>query len=189
MPIQDSMRRDSGESVFVGPTRKRFLTSSALMNTQRAIRHCRLPIADCRLMFVGLNLVMLVSMLGAQPSWAADESAKKREPFRYDSRGHRDPFIPLIRDGKPVNVGPGTQVATALPVLYGILWDPGGHSLALINDVEAKVGDVVGDYQVKEIRRDAVVLSSGGGPVVIQISFETPPSGLSPGSTTGGGRR
>ena len=77
------------------------------------------------------------------------------------------------------------------PVLYGILWDPNGHSLALINDTEAKVGDTINGYQVTEIRRDAVVLSvEGGEPVVLQLTFDTPPGALAPRTprTTTGGR-
>jgi len=70
-------------------------------------------------------------------------------------------------------------------VLYGILWDSAGNSIALINDTEVKVGDTVKGYRVTEIRQDAVVLTNGGEPVVLQIAFETPPSG----TTTGGERR
>jgi hypothetical protein len=77
-------------------------------------------------------------------------------------------------------------VAASKPVLYGILWDPGGQSIALINDAEVKVGDAVSGYRVKEIRQDAVVLINGGVPVVLEIAFEAPPSTLSPGATTGG---
>ena len=73
------------------------------------------------------------------------------------------------------------------PTLYGILWDPGGKSLALINDAEAKVGDTVGGYQVKEIRKDAVVLVNGGEPVVLKISFDAPAPSQK--TTKGGGRR
>ena len=72
------------------------------------------------------------------------------------------------------------------PVLYGILWDPGGNSIALINDGEVKVGDAVGEYLVKEIRHDAVVLENGGEPVVLRMAFDTPPSKLPPGATKGG---
>ena len=119
--------------------------------------------------------------------WAAHEPSEKDGAFSYDPAGHRDPFVPLVRDGRLVGVAtPGTSRPTDKPVLYGILWDPGGHSIALINDAEAKVGDTVGGYRVKEIRQDAVVLTNGGVPVVLEIMFEAPPSTLSPGATTGG---
>jgi hypothetical protein len=106
--------------------------------------------------------------------WAAEEP-KKREPFVYDAKGHRDPFIALVRDGKLIGTQKGAPLDTSKPVLYGILWDPHGQSMAMLNDTEVKVGDTVGIYQVLEIRKDAVVLSAGGDPVVLQIEFETPP--------------
>jgi hypothetical protein len=70
-------------------------------------------------------------------------------------------------------------------VLYGVLWDPGGKSIALINDGEARVGDVIGEYKVLEIRKDSVVLANGGEPVVLEIAYEQAPKSPS-GAVTGG---
>ena len=72
------------------------------------------------------------------------------------------------------------------PILYGVLWDPGGHSIALINDGEFKAGETVGVYEVLEIRHDAVVLSDGGEPVVLQITFDAPLSQGKRSATKGG---
>ena len=125
--------------------------------------------------------------VGAALVWAATDPSEKRDAFSYDPAGHRDPFVPLVRDGRLVGVAiPGVGVNPSRPVLYGILWDPAGHSIALINDAELKVGDTIGGYRVQEIRQDAVVLKNGGVPVVLEIVFEAPPSTLSPGATTGG---
>ena len=122
--------------------------------------------------------VLVVVFLVGAPRGAADDSAQGA--FRYDARGLRDPFRPLIQDGRVVGVS-GRSLSTAerdQPVLYGILWDPGGSSMALINDLEVKVGDTVNGYRVTEIRQDAVVVTDEGGkPVVLQIAFETSPSG------------
>ena len=126
-------------------------------------------------------------VMSAALAWAAQGPSEKHDTFSYDPAGHRDPFVPLVRDGRLVGVTTlGTSGPTDKPVLYGILWDPEGHSIALINDGEVKVGDSVGGYRVKEIRQDAVVLTSGGVPVVLEIAFDAPPSKLSPGATTGG---
>ena len=128
-----------------------------------------------------------LSLAGAGRSEAAEDPAKAGEgmPFRYDSGGRRDPFAPLVRDGRLVAATPGTRVATSTPVLYGILWDAGGDSIALINDAEVRVGDAVGDYRVKAIRQDAVVLDNEGEPLVLQITFEPLPK-RSSGAATGG---
>ena len=115
---------------------------------------------------------------------ANDGSAEVKAPFRYQAKGKRDPFFPLVRDGQLISSSQPALVESAVPVLHGIMWDPYGQSMALINDLEAKVGDAVGEYRVIEIRHDAVVLSSGGEPVVLQISFDVPPP---PSGTSQGG--
>ena len=126
--------------------------------------------------------VLLV--LGVAPVWAASEPSEKGDAS-YDAAGHRDPFVPLVRDGRLVGIVAPSGAQADKPVLYGILWDPGGDSIALINDGEVRVGEVISGYRVQEIRQDAVVLSSGSGSVVLEIAFEAP-SKLSPGATTGG---
>ena len=98
-------------------------------------------------------------------------------------------IVPSVIDRSPVivAVSTGGRTESSKPVLYGVLWDSGGNSIALINDGEARVGDMVGDYRVVEIREDAVVLANGGEPVVIRLAFETPPK-TAPGAATGGGQ-
>lgn len=120
---------------------------------------------------------------------SSESTADTTEPFTYDPAGHRDPFVALVRDGRLVgSVTQTGRVAGDRPVLYGILWDPGGRSIALINDVELKVGDTVAGYQVAEIQRDAVVLTNGGEPLVLTISFDEPVTPLA-GDTPRGGKK
>jgi len=114
-------------------------------------------------------------VLGIWSLGSAEAPPKTREPFVYDAKGRRDPFMALVRDGKLIGTQKGTPLDTGKPVLYGILWDPNGQSIAMLNDTEVKVGETVGIYEVLEIRKDAVVLSAGGDPLVLQIDFETPP--------------
>lgn len=122
----------------------------------------------------------------------AAETMKEREAFQYDARGRRDPFVPLVVGGRLVAAAAGSRGDTTTPVLYGIMWDPSGQSIALINDGEYKVGDTVNSYRIKDIRQDVVVLDNGGEePLVLQIAFEAPASTpkSSPDSTKGGQRR
>lgn len=123
----------------------------------------------------------------AEPADAQRSDAAQR--FEYDAGNRRDPFIPLVRDGRIVSVaGVSGGGPSSLPVLYGIVWDAGGKSIALLNGAEAKVGDTIEGYRVIEIRHDAVVLNSGGDPVVLQINFDAAPrSGLTPRTPRGGG--
>ena len=129
---------------------------------------------------LGLVLVCALSQLAATgPTVHSNEEGGQ---VGYDPKGHRDPFVALVRDGRVVGVPTARATETLRPVLYGILWDPAGRSsLALLNDKEAKVGEQVGAYRVEEIRQDAVVLTrEDGEPVVLQVSFETPEAASPP---------
>ena len=95
----------------------------------------------------------------------------------YDAKGKRDPFVPLVRDGRMIAIAGEVPSASApvdlsLPLLGGILWDPAGRSIALLNDKEAMVGDAIGGYQVAEIHPDYVVLDQEGRRVTVRMTFD-----------------
>lgn len=123
--------------------------------------------------------------LGAAGLQAEEGPSTIHKPFQYDAKGHRDPFVSLVRDGRLVGMK-GSSVDASQAVLHGILWDPGGHSIAMVDDTEVKVGDMVGDYQVVEIRQDAVVLKSGAESLVLRIDVERPSADRSSHTTKGG---
>ena len=128
---------------------------------------------------------LALALMAAPVCAAADAPpAEKIKPFHYNGKGRRDPFAPLVRDGRVVAVT-GAGYESSKPVLYGVLWDEGGNSIALINDGEARVGDAVGEFKVLEIRKDSVVLANGGEPIVLEIAFEQAPKSPS-GAATGG---
>jgi hypothetical protein len=108
--------------------------------------------------------------------------------FTYNAKGHRDPFEPLVRDGRIVGVVHQRRfVSTSKPVLHAILWDPMGTSFAIINNEEVRVGDVIESYRVVDIRQDAVVLKEGEEPLVLQITFDAPSSRRSSSAKEEGG--
>ena len=113
--------------------------------------------------------------------------------FVYDAKGKRDPFIALVREGHLVGPGSGGPIGADFSTLTltGILWDPTGHSIALINDTEVMVGDRLGEYQVQEIRPDAVVVVRDGKPVVLQLVADEGEAGrqTGQGQAKGGKRR
>ena len=146
--------------------------------------------APLALFLMPLLLAVLI-MASARAGGAVGANVKEPEPFQYEPGGHRDPFVPLVQGGSRVGATvKGTPVEPAKPILYGVLWDPGGQSIALINDKELRVGDLVADYRLLKIRQNSVVLGKGGEQMVLKITFETPPSkpssGASPGASTGG---
>ena len=134
----------------------------------------------------GVLLLMAGAVEAGKSAAKAEPPADPGLPFRYDSGSRRDPFMPLVKDGRLVAAGPGVRLEQSTPVLYGILWDPAGRSIALVNDTEVREGDRIGEYEVKEIQHDAVVLYNGGEePLVLTIAFDAPPK-PSPDTTTGG---
>ncbi len=128
--------------------------------------------------FLGVVAAWLLLAAAGSPLAAGanspSEGGAKKESFQYDPGSQRDPFTPLVRDGKVIGIKQAGPLDLTKPVLYGILWDPGGHSIALINDGEVKVGDQVGEYRVTAIREDSVVLVlvSGGEPLTLQITYD-----------------
>ncbi|MBI4341109.1 MAG: hypothetical protein HY598_02365 [Candidatus Omnitrophica bacterium] len=129
-----------------------------------------------------IGLIVGVVAVGGLAGVAAEESSPSKA-FKYDAGGHRDPFAPLILNGRLMGAGARSPRDLSKPTLHGILWDPIGRSIALIDDTEVRVGDTVRGYRVAAIRQDEVVLEGDGQSVVLQIAFETQPSG----TTTGGG--
>ena len=126
-------------------------------------------------------MAMAVVIEPAAVAWTAEEGeAAGASAFQYDAKGRRDPFVSLVRDGRYVVGFGGDDRRSSGPfTLRGILWDPAGTSIAMIDDVEVKVGDTLGDYRVTEIQQAAVVLhTSGGERVVLELAFDA----------TGGGK-
>ena len=115
------------------------------------------------------------------PQEKAQEPPAEKEFFYYSAGDRRDPFMPLVRNGVLVQWSAGHD--SARPALYGILWDPGGQSIALINDLEAKVSDMIGEYQVTEIRQDTVVLMRAGAPLELVLSATAPSVAPASGTT------
>lgn len=119
-----------------------------------------------------LLLTLILGFVMAARAAIGEES----EQPTYDSLGLRDPFVPLVKDGRIIGAPEPVTVQVQqrlVPVLYGILWDPGGNSVALINDGEFQKGDTIGDYQVTGIRKDAVILRSSSEEIVLTINFQS----------------
>lgn len=96
----------------------------------------------------------------------------EEEPFIYDSKGKRDPFIPLIGKGAEFLF---TEVAVgSMEGIYleGVVWDPVDGSLAIINGEIAAEGDIVGGFKVKEIKKEEVVLVKEGEEFIITLIEE-----------------
>lgn len=127
--------------------------------------------------------VLAILWFAVGAAWAENtDSLAASAAAGYEAKGKRDPFVPLVRDGRMIAVtaeGPSSSepVDLSLPLLGGILWDAAGRSIALLNDKEATVGEVIGGYQVAEIHPDHVVLEQEGRQVTLRITFDQQPKG------------
>jgi hypothetical protein len=93
----------------------------------------------------------------------------------YDSRGKRDPFIPLVTpDGRfqKLEADEESQKKETELKLNGIIYDKYGISYAIVNDMVVKTGDVVEDYKVLKIEEKKVSFIKEGQITEISIKKE-----------------
>ncbi len=97
--------------------------------------------------------LMLPAIAGA--SLAADD-------FKYEVRGRRDPFVPLIGQEK-VSYVKLEDVSSAEEVkLEGIAAVGKGNMTAMLNGEILKEKDRVGGVEVKKINKESVIISIDG---------------------------
>lgn len=99
------------------------------------------------LIIVGLLLFSIGLM-------AAEE---KETTFVYDSKGRRDPFLPLVSsEGYLINTEPFSDASEVK--VEGIIYDPKGTSFAILNTQVVKAGEKVGAFEVLKIEKNRVIL-------------------------------
>ena len=77
--------------------------------------------------------------------------------FVYDSKGKRDPFLSLVSpEGYLINIEPFSESSEIS--IEGIIYDPQGTSLAIINGEVLKAGDTIGRFEVIKIGKGKVIL-------------------------------
>ncbi len=116
-------------------------------------------------------LLAVIIVLSPLASYAGNSTSGKDAPFIYDDHGKRDPFWKLIgARGSIVNYDNDIQASDM--VLEGIMAEPGGESVAIINGNIIKVGDKLGLFVVKEIQANVVILEKGQENIKLQLKKE-----------------
>lgn len=78
------------------------------------------------------------------------------EEIRYDSKGRRDPFAPLVGpDGKIIR----NNLDMADFKIEGVIFDPQGGSMVLIDGEFYKEGDNLNGLNIISIMKDRVILA------------------------------
>jgi len=102
------------------------------------------------------NGIFLLAGLILFFSLGALAAAKGFLDFTYDSKGKRDPFVPLV-GGELSAVAPETFAGEFR--LEGIILDPREGSLAIINGKVVREGDTLVGYRVDKIKKSSVLMS------------------------------
>lgn len=117
------------------------------------------------------GVVLFCSALGCVLV-AGLRGACAEEVPKYDSRGQRNPFIPLVTpDGRLIQLEKKESPQGAL-VVEGVIYDKYGRSFALVNGSVCAIGEHVGDYQVLRIESDKVVFIKDGETTEISLTKE-----------------
>ncbi len=113
--------------------------------------------ARVRILFVVLLMAIVAEFTFAE------------EGFEYDTKGNRDPFVPLVSKG-------GAYVSDAYGIsgindirLEGIVWDSAQGSIAIINGEIVKEGQEIGSAKVLRIDKDAVVFEVNREEIRIEL--------------------
>ncbi len=103
-----------------------------------------------------LLLLMCLSCGLTAPNLSAETL---NEAFIYDKKGARDPFVPLITGEIEMIRGLSDVQSIDDITLEGILWDPGGGSVAVLNGHLLSENQRVGTVMIQKIEEKRVILS------------------------------
>lgn len=91
--------------------------------------------------------------------------------FIYDAKNKRDPFMPLIdKEGRFLSLD--KQSTEAKYELEGIIYDPKGVSLAIINGAILEISDTINDYKLVTIEEFKVILDNGSQTLSLDLKKE-----------------
>ena len=94
-----------------------------------------------------------------------------QEGFIYDSKGKRNPFIPLVtQEGRLMKLD--KEEAKGDLTIDGIIYDKYGKSFAIVNGSVVGIGDAVGGYQVLRVEENKVIFIKEGQIVEVDLKKE-----------------
>jgi len=80
----------------------------------------------------------------------------QEQQFTYDSKGKRNPFIPLLTaDGRLLKLD--KEEAKGDLQVEGIIFDKRGRSYAIVNGQVVGIGDSIAGYEVLKIENNKVI--------------------------------
>lgn len=104
-------------------------------------------------------LISLACILYISITVNADPGIQK---FDYESKGKRDPFVPLIGQEKAKGSGLENILSINDVALEGIAVGSKGKNAAILNGQMVKENEVFGVVRIKKISRKSVIISIEG---------------------------
>lgn len=124
-------------------------------------------IRNLKCLLMGMVLIAALWPVGAV---AVDVSSVEGD-FTYNDHDKRDPFWSLLGNrGTILNFD--KDIYASDMVLEGVLLEPTGDSVAIINGNIVKIGDKVGFFIVKEIQVNMVILEKGQEMITLKLKKE-----------------
>jgi len=115
------------------------------------------------------SIFFLLIVLLLLPNAMAENSSKdtaNSEDFVYDDKGKRDPFLPLVSPSGTLIYYEADYLISDLS-LEGII--AGEENFAMINGKILGKGDAVGNFTVRDVRENSVILKKGGQNFVLKL--------------------
>ena len=94
------------------------------------------------------------------------------EEFRYETKGKRDPFVPLIGQDRAAITGLEDVVSIDDVNLEGIAVSAQGKPVAIVNGEMLKEGEKRGNLEIKKITKSMVILIIGGKEYNLKLTEE-----------------
>ena len=92
--------------------------------------------------------------------------------YKYYSKGRRDPLIPLILSQTRASLGLQAVETVEDVTLEGIIYDPFGSSIAMINGEIIKEGEKINNVEMVKIRSNSVTVKIYDGTHTISLVEE-----------------
>lgn len=109
-----------------------------------------------------IAILLAVAVILSVPFAMANnkENVVLETDFVYKDKGKRDPFWTLL-GGRGVIINYDKDILVSDMIVEGVMAEPTGESVAIINGNIVKLGDKVGLFVVKDIKPTAVILEKG----------------------------
>lgn len=115
------------------------------------------------------RIILTAVILTIGSSLWADNSPEA--PFIYNDHGKRDPFWKLVTPGGSIMNFEADLLISDL-TLEGIILDPSGRNLAIINGNVVKQKDKLGAFVISKIEKDRVILLKGQENFILELKRE-----------------